>query len=297
MASNEKHLPGSLTVVFLVLLTAAMFAATWILPETKAGRSWNFIVVMASMLFFAVVVGVRVSGQPAGILINERNLISLARFQTVLWTLIILSAFLTMALLRIRFGVPEGQGPLDIALDPKLWALMGISTVSLVGSPLIQSSKKTKVPDQAVANKTAKLTGETGANVVDNAQGTLYSNPKIQDASFSDMFEGDEVGNTAYVDLAKVQMFFFTIVAALSYFVILHSWIRNRTTGELAAFPELSQGFIAILGISHAGFLVNKSNDHTVAADPDTKPPAKLGATVPAKPDPAAPVKPDNPDQ
>jgi len=253
-----------LTALSLIILTTVMFAATWILPDGAKAR--NFIVVLVAMLLFVITVGVRVSGRPAGILINERNLISLARFQTVLWTLIILSAFLTMALQRIRQGVPEGQSPLDIALDPRLWALMGISTVSLIGSPLIQSTKKTKVPDLDAADKTAPLTGETGAAVVSNAQGTLYANPEIKDAAFSDMFEGDEVGNTAYVDLAKVQMFFFTIVAALSYFVMLFSWIKNRPTGELAAFPVLSEGFIAILGISHAGFLVNKSNNHTVVA-------------------------------
>lgn len=271
MASNEKHLPGSLTAVFLILLTTVMFAATWILP--KEAKGWNFIVVIAAMLFFVAVLGARISGRPAGILINERNLISLSRFQTVMWTLIILSAFLTMALQRIRFGVAEDQSPLNITLDWRLWALMGISTTSLIGSPLLSSGKKTKEPDQAVANKTAALTGESGPAVVDNAQGTLYKNPEIKDAAFSDMFEGDEVGNTAYVDLAKVQMFFFTIVAALSYFVILFSWIKNKETKDLAAFPVLSEGFIAILGISHGGYLVNKTNDHTVEASNQQSPP------------------------
>jgi hypothetical protein len=268
MASNEKRFSGSLTAVFLILLTTTMFAATWILP--KYAKGLNFIVVMVAMLLFIAVVGVRISGRPGGILINERNLISLSRFQTVLWTLIILSAFLTMALQRMRIGeLPDDQSPLKIMLDWRLWALMGISTVSLIGSPLIQSTKKTKDPDKDVAETTASLTGEKGADVVDNAQGTLYKNPEIKDAAFSDMFEGDEVGNTAYVDLAKVQMFFFTIVAALSYFVILFMWIKDKATENLAAFPPLSEGFIAILGISHAGFLVNKSNDHTVEAKPD----------------------------
>jgi hypothetical protein len=292
MASNEKHLAGLLTVVILVLLTIAMFAATWIVPNTKDGKSWNFIIVIVSMLLFVVTVGVRVSGRPAGILINERNLISLSRFQTVLWTLIILSGFLTMALLRIRFGVPSDQGPLDIALDWRLWALMGISTTSLIGTPLIQSTKKTKEPDEKVAAKTADLTGETGKAVKENAQGMLYANPKIEDAALSDMFEGDEVGDTAYVDLAKVQMFFFTIVAGLSYFVILYSWIRNRAPEDLAAFPVLSEGFIAILGISHAGFLANKSNDHTMPAKTEITVPAKIDATVPVKIETTVPAKP-----
>lgn len=57
------------------------------------------------------------------------------------------------------------------------------------------------------------------------------------------MFEGDEVGNTAYIDLAKVQMFFFTIVAVLSYGVNLFNWIVTKPPSELSAFPVLSGGF------------------------------------------------------
>ncbi len=80
------------------------------------------------------------------------------------------------------------------------------------------------------------------------------------------MFEGDEVGNAAYVDLAKVRMFFFTVVAALSYGVTLFYWIITKQPAEMTAFPVLSDGLIAILGISHAGFLVNSSTAHTPTA-------------------------------
>ena len=52
----------------------------------------------------------------------------------------------------------------------------------------------------------------------------------------------DEVGNAAYVDLAKVQMFFFTVVAALSYGVTLFYWIITKQPAELIAFPGLSAG-------------------------------------------------------
>ena len=41
------------------------------------------------------------------------------------------------------------------------------------------------------------------------------------------MFEGDELSNTASVDLGKVQMFFFTIIVAFSYSVILFNNLAN----------------------------------------------------------------------
>jgi hypothetical protein len=245
----------------LIVLTAAIFPAAILAP-----KGYNYILVMLILLLFMATVGMKVSGRPDGILINERKLISLSRFQTALWTLIILSAFLTMASERIRWDyLPTA---LNITLEKELWMLMGISTASLVGTPLIQSTKTNKNPKPGETDKTAealnaKATPMTKADVEKNSQGLLFANPDVKDAAFSDMFEGDEIGNTAFVDLSKVQMFLFTIVAALSYAALLFNSIRGEEPWQLSKFPDLSQGFIAILGISHAGFLVNKSVDHT----------------------------------
>jgi hypothetical protein len=35
------------------------------------------------------------------------------------------------------------------------------------------------------------------------------------------LFEGDELSNTARIDLAKVQMFYFTVIAAICFFVMV----------------------------------------------------------------------------
>jgi hypothetical protein len=267
--ANGKPFSGLWTAFILILLTALMLPAAWYLPPR-----WSYLAVIGLMLLFMVTLGIRISGRPAGILISERNLISLARFQMVLWTLIILSAYLTAALGRIKGG--SIADALAIGLDEKLWGLLGISTASLIGSPLIQGTKKAQNPKAGEVAKTetalaAKGVTETRADITNNAQGVLYANAEIKDAAFSDMFEGDEVGNTAYVDMAKVQMFFFTVVAALSYGMTLFQWIAAKQflpadPQAQAAFPLVSGGLIAILGISHAGFLVNKSTTHTPTA-------------------------------
>src|SRR5260370_36946777 len=103
---------------------------------------------------------------------------------------------------------------------------MGISTASLVGSSLIQSTKKDKDPKPGEVNKAATVLGENQTAVADNRQGLLYKNADISDAAFSDMVEGDEGGNAAYVDLAKGEMFSFMFVGARHYGAPPFLWMR-----------------------------------------------------------------------
>jgi hypothetical protein len=274
----KQPLGSKTTAGILTVVTAAIFLAAWFLPGPRLSlpRGWTYIAVMALMLVFVATLGARKCGRFDGILINERNLISLTRFQTVLWTVIILSAFLIDAVARISSKVPNA---LDISLDKTLWGLLGISTASLVGSPLLQSTKKTQEPDPKEVQKAEKVLGED--DIQEKAQGVLYANKSVNDAAFSDIFEGDEVANAAYIDVAKVQMFFFTIVAAFSYGIELTNWVNgiNQATAKYAiAFPLVSGGLVAILGISHAGFLASKSTTQTV-----TKPPQMAVANPPVK--------------
>ncbi len=228
--------PPRWTLPFIALILAGMFAAAWL------GHSgWNWLLVAVCLSLFLAVIGWHLVGRADGILINERNLISLARFQMVLWTVIILSGYFTMAFGRIKAGVED---PLSIAMDWHLWALMGISTASLIGSPLISSPKKEKEPADDTVKKVAAGLKENPTEIEDNRQGILYSNPTIANASFADMFQGDELQNTKYLDLAKIQMFLFTIIAATAYGVTLWNTFTEAKTdpGSLETMPGLSEG-------------------------------------------------------
>ncbi len=255
MTNSQK--PPAWTIPFILLTLAAMFAAAWI------GQSgWNWLLVAIFLCLFLAVLGHRVVGRPTGILITPRNLMSMSRFQMVIWTVIILSGYFTMALARIKAGVED---PLSIALDWHLWALMGISTASLVGTPLLLNSKKDEEPAEGTVAKVADGLGEDKTEIDQNRQGVLYSNPNISDASISDMFQGDELQNTKYLDLAKVQMFLFTLIAATSYAVTLWNTFSAAGTdpGSLETMPGLSDGIIALLGISHTGYLSSKGITRT----------------------------------
>jgi hypothetical protein len=202
-----------------------------------------------------IVLGLTIVGRPFGVLINEQNLVSLSRFQMVGWTLAVLAAYFTYALARLKAGRSAYPDPLAVPIDWHLWALMGISTTSLVGSALIHTTKKDKEPDPGVTASTATGFGQSLAAVDNDREGLLYANPSKADARFVDMFQGNEIGDTAHIDLTKVQMFYFTIISILAFLVIITKSLRS---GAIDRLPELPDGLIAILGISHAGYLTGK---------------------------------------
>src|SRR6266404_4976771 len=129
------------TAAVLVLLTVAIALAGWHLP---AGTNW--LVVLALIVIFFLATGKAITGRALGILINERKLMSLSRFQLVVWTGLIVSGFFVIALERIHSGAVAQ--PLAIGIDWQIWALLGISTASFVGTPLLNSSKKSKEPER-----------------------------------------------------------------------------------------------------------------------------------------------------
>ena len=242
------------TATIIALLLLIYPVARWLPPGV------NFLGVMLLMGAMLLVLGKAIAAQWLGVLVNERNLMSLSRFQLAGWTVAVLAAYFTYALTRMRNGsVAEA---LNVGVDPHLWALLGISTTSLVGSALILGTKKDKRPEPTVAAKTQSLTGDRAGEVEKNKQGTLYANADGKDAQFTDLFQGDELGNTTRVDVAKVQMFFFSVITMLAFVLMVVRSLRAPSP-DLGALPVVSEGMVALLGISHAGYLTNKSVDHT----------------------------------
>ncbi|HTP25095.1 MAG TPA: hypothetical protein VMK12_05465 [Anaeromyxobacteraceae bacterium] len=247
------------------LAAAGLAAASFALARSPTGAPrFNvaaFLSCAAAMASLFAGAGSSLCGRRTGVLIMNRNLMSLARLQTALWTLVVLGGFATLAFVRLKTLGPSSA--LDIRVDWHLWALMGISTGSLVGSPLLLEAKSSKTPANSAMARTAQLTGETASEVDRNRHGSLYSNATPLDARFEDMFTGDEVGNTAHIDLAKLQMFLFTVVTALTYCASVVALFSQSTGAIPSALPDVSDGFVAMFGISHAGYLTSKSVDHT----------------------------------
>lgn len=273
------------------LVTVALLLMLFTNSAAPARMFVQLLVLLTLILF---VLGWAIKDRFLGILINERNIMSLSRFQMVGWTIVVLAAYFTYAFARQARGIDD---PLNVGIDAHLWMLLGISTTSLVGSGLVLGLKKDKEPTPAAVAAAARLTadkakpvaGEAAAALVaaqvnlnaaevakidEHREGTLYANPSRDDARFTDLFQGDEVGNTTHVDLSKVQMFLFTVVAIFAFAAMITKGLRHlpadpaKMAEALKQLPLLPEGLVALLGISHAGYLANKAVDHTKVTNP-----------------------------
>lgn len=215
---------------------------------TGAWMAAGYLLGLLIVGILLMLIGQVVTGNWRGVLIDSRKRISLSQFQIVLWTWILLTAFMVIALARIMD--PGVTNPLEIAWDERLWALLGISTTSTVGSIAIKTIKQGKEPR------------DKGLRAIKPRLGLLMTRTQLEEARFSDMFRGEEPVNDELVDVSKVQMFFFTVVVALAYLITLFRIMLAATTpAKIVAMPTLDPGLIFIIGISHVGYLGGKWPD------------------------------------
>ncbi len=223
--------------------------------ETLYQGWYSWLVVAFSLTMFAFALGHFAHGRTFGILISDQNRFSLSRLQLVLWTLLIISAFLVIAFWRITLRYPN---PLQFGFPNELWALLGISGGSFVGSALILHQKEAKEATETAEERFQEHQASTG--LVGNT-GLLAERASPKEARFLDMFIGDEKGNADSIDLTKVQLFFFTIAAVLAYGAAIYATLAvDPSRGSL---PTLDPSLVTIIGISHAGYLTFKAVDHT----------------------------------
>ena len=291
-------------VVVIALLGSAIIFST-IYTRNQPDNLMVWAINVALLVAFLLVLGHGMTGRWAGILIDERNKMSLSRLQLVIWTILILSAFIT----AVEWNVLKSYGnPLNITIPSDIWFLLGISATSFVGQPLILNTKTTRPNDPAqtsnnldtlaqqrgvtlsptpdTANQPAPVPTATSVPTVNPLtqpasppeptladkldqlnivmKGQLVTYASYNDAQFADMFKGEEGGNMAQLDLSKIQMFYFTIVVAISYLMALSAMLAGDPGGGLvSAFPDVSQGMVVLLGISHAGYLGYKAAPHS----------------------------------
>jgi len=247
---------------FVFLLTIVVMVLIGLLIPLQH-RLWTWMGTLILLAVFTTIAGQGITGLWRGLLIDERNKISLSRLQVIIWTIVVLSGFLTAALSNLAAGQTS---PLSIAIPTELWLLMGISTTSLVGSPLIKSTKTARKPNETERTSTFNLMAEEGLDTKKlSSKGQIVINTSLEDARWSDLFKGEESGNAAQLDLSKVQMFFFTLILVIAYAAAIGSAFTG-TEPKIDSFPALDSGMLALLGISHAGYLVNKAVPHSQTA-------------------------------
>jgi hypothetical protein len=238
---------------FLAIAAIVVAAAIIVLAPIYLAPTYAFTVVLLTMVGLCGALGSSITGRWNGVLIGACNTMSLTRFQIVFWTCIILSAFITLSLGNLSLTPPT--------ITPPLLMLMGISLASGVGGSVIASNKATQQPPQgAMANALANTPDDAKDQATNS--GILFKNSDPAQASLTDMFEGDELADQHLVDITKVQMFFFTLVAGALFLSDMYGKQLSSTT---IALPDLPQQLVNLMGISHAAYLGGKAVTKTSA--------------------------------
>ncbi|MFC7332512.1 hypothetical protein [Rhodocista pekingensis] len=244
---------------FQLLATVALIAGVniaFLRFDTVSWRTVAFLVTAALLILLLRQVGLALTGHAAGVLIDGRNRISLDRLQVMAWT-VLTTAVLVVAAASNLAGVggplPPGTSPLDITIPQFLLAALGISGATLAASPLILSTRPVADPAPSAAL--------AAAGPADSA--AVFTRETSQQADWTDIVQGEEVGNAATVDLGKVQQIFFTLLVLGAY--TAEVFAAFRVDAPVTALPEPSETFLYLMGISHASYLAYKGVPKTSA--------------------------------
>jgi len=250
---------SALLKVSQVVVPLAIFAfMIWYAAHSDdLHRIW--LVTALLLLFFCGVIGQWLMDSPTGILISNLNLISLSRIQLVAWTIVIFSSYFVIVMFRIHKGFSA------IGIPDNLLAALGISTASFATVPVVLDSKTRSTVDPKAIRTASLVLKENAGTIQQNSKGALYANSHPSDARFSDLFQGDEIGNTAYVDISKLQLFLLTLFVIVAYCCDVWSTFAKVTPNSISslALPDFSFEELKLLGLSHAGYLTFKAMNHT----------------------------------
>ena len=142
---------------WLILLLIAAIMVVGLVGDFSPQARW--VAILAMIAGFLVLIGMRLNRRWDGILIDSRFKMSLARFQICLWTLVVFSAFFTIALERNRRTADENFDPLKIVFPAQLLLALGISTASLAGASVIKNVKKERESGRSLDLVTAEREG------------------------------------------------------------------------------------------------------------------------------------------
>jgi Ca2+/Na+ antiporter len=265
---NRRTLLYAFFIVVPLLVIVGVPFLLWFFPSEPQPWTkllyWGLAIVSLSVFVFTL--GVRINSRLLGALIDERNQMSLSRLQLIIWTVIVISGYATAALWNLF--ATDATDPLAVGVPQELWWLLGISTTSFVGSPLILSTKKNQEANTAQKedNEAALIEQQGSAPDSVDTEGVVVVNKTPEQARLADMFTGDEIGNGPHLDLGKVQLFFFTIILVVAYGMALGQLFLS-TSGQVGEFPTLSESILVLLGISHASYLTYKAVPHSEPAD------------------------------
>jgi hypothetical protein len=214
---------------------------------------WEYVAVTAILVALCIVAGVLVNGRVDGVLIGDRNRISLARVQWVAWMIVLLGAYFVEAVWNVAHS---GSFP---EMQTQLFGLLGIVSGSSVVSSLIVDAK---MRSPMVPSGQPQAVQPLAAGDDPGHKGSMDLNYNVAEASWADLYLGEEAANRYVVDVSRLQKLIVTVLLVLAYLIYLWRAFSPSMSGELG-MPAVGPTFLSLLGISHGAYLASKATPKT----------------------------------
>lgn len=234
-----------------------------------------FMLLVGGIAGLIIALGLGTKQRVAGVWIDTRNRISLARAQVTMWTAVALAGYAAFALFNIGFAGIVGAG--DIArfaafpaIPASVAAALGIAAISPMISALILPTKDSsgKNVDFAVGDAGTDLRRRGTPFFGAESEGLdRRASPSM--ASIADIFMGEEKANVDTVDVSRLQNVVITVTLVMGFFSLLIEMTSSigATTmigakgAVFTSLPELGATFTSLLFVSHATYLIAKAHD------------------------------------
>ncbi|MGD0721444.1 MAG: hypothetical protein ABR970_10435 [Roseiarcus sp.] len=300
---NGQSSWGWLTALLLLALVACGYLTA---HRTVVGESIRpeWVAVTATLVALCALAGYLVNSRIDGILIDDRNRLSLSRLQWVAWFVVLISGYFTESIVNVVVHWGATATPTDPfpTIPPELLGLIGIASASPVASNMIVVNKKQASPGldaqdaqnaqaaqpaqpaqnaqaapnaaaaqdpQAAENAQATQAPQPGAappatqpmasDDTPTRQGAMDANKTTDEASWADLYLGEEVANRYVVDISRLQNLVFTVLLIGIYTGGLWVKLAEVPKDGFASLPEVGQSFVWLLGVSHAAYLTAKA--------------------------------------
>jgi hypothetical protein len=292
LSSRESRMRRRAAEIVLVASIGAIVVVQF-LSWTLSAQLMLAVTLALSLVGLAAL-GVAINGRLLGVVIDNRNMVSLSKLQMLIWTMVVLSA---MAVITSRLIYAGYEHPLQQYVPWELLAAMGISAATLVGAPAVLSRKLDDQPSVTGVGRS------TDRDPTLTHVGGVATRENPSEARFSDIFTGDDITNATAPDISKIQNFaitlmlvgtylsaLFTQLAKVNVFApariqsILDAQAKVAAAAASAAptsaealqplaevkhlaeavlfFPPLSHEFLWLMGISHGAYLAYKAAPH-----------------------------------
>jgi hypothetical protein len=234
-----------------------------------------FLLLVVGIAGLTIALGLGTKQRVAGVWIDTRNRVSLARAQVTLWTAVVLAGYAAFAMFNIGFAgiVSSAADMAKFAAFPSMpasiAAALGIAAVSPMISALILPTKDAAEKGTIRIGAANGDLRRRGAPFFGAESEGLDKRPSPRLASIADIFMGEEKANADTVDVSRLQNVVITVTLILGFFSYLIEMMSsiNATTllgargAVFTTLPELGTTFTSLLLVSHATYLAAKAHD------------------------------------